>query len=502
MPRPKHIATILIVTIRRPGLREELRAHGYVPIEVADIASIARVDKPYSLTLIDESLFNNGNPVDLERLYLNNTAPVAILIADPMHIAPALAKLLADGTLDWIHSADIDAGLLCGRIDRMIIGARINETSQVIQEDLREKERLIKEINLRDHLLDHERDLNANITGSITSGLIIIDLKGNVIMLNENARTLLNLSAGDYLGSPFTKVFHGKMRSAVEDFLKRVYNRPLHHEIKKINIDRTVVEIALYQMRDYHQNVNGVLLLVNDITEQENTTKQLYRAEKLATMGTMLSGIAHELRNPLAIISARAQMALAKDAWEREWIVKSFQSIEAQTYRCATIINNLLDFTRYRATQMALHSVEAILNETLTYVEYQNSFDSITIEKQYQPDLVIYGDRSRFVQVFLNIISNASDAMNGTGVLTLKSRPEDKGAVVVEINDNGAGIDGSIRDKIFDPFFTTKEPGKGTGLGLAVVQKIIHESGGEVWFSSTPGSTSFFVKFPTGMPPS
>jgi signal transduction histidine kinase len=216
-------------------------------------------------------------------------------------------------------------------------------------------------------------------------------------------------------------------------------------------------------------------------------------------MGTMLSGIAHELRNPLAIISARAQMALVKESWDRDWMVKNYQSIEAQTYRCATIINNLLDFTRYRATQMALHNLDGILDETLTYVEYQNSFDSITIEKQYQPDLVIYGDRSRFVQMFLNIISNASDAMNGKGNLTLRTRSEGKGEVIVEINDSGSGIDPSIKNNVFDPFFTTKEPGKGTGLGLAVVYKIIHESGGEVWFTSEPGNTTFFIKLPTGM---
>jgi signal transduction histidine kinase len=101
--------------------------------------------------------------------------------------------------------------------------------------------------------------------------------------------------------------------------------------------------------------------------------------------------------------------------------------------------------------------------------------------------------------MFLNIISNASDAMNGKGNLTLRTRSEGKGEVIVEINDSGSGIDPSIKNNVFDPFFTTKEPGKGTGLGLAVVYKIIHESGGEVWFTSEPGNTTFFIKLPTGM---
>jgi signal transduction histidine kinase len=251
-------------------------------------------------------------------------------------------------------------------------------------------------------------------------------------------------------------------------------------------------------MRDSRRVISGVLMLINDITDQENTTQQLYRAEKLATMGTMLSGIAHELRNPLSIISARAQMGKAKKSYDGEWLLKNFESIEAQAFRCATIINNLLDFTRYRAAQLGIQKIEAVLEETLTYVEYQKSFAEITINRNYAPGLVIYGDRSRFVQAFLNIIINASDAMNGKGVLTLTSRKEELGWAVVEVNDNGSGIDAKVKDRIFDPFFTTKEPGKGTGLGLAVVHKIIHESGGEVWFASEPGSTTFFVKLPTG----
>jgi signal transduction histidine kinase len=213
----------------------------------------------------------------------------------------------------------------------------------------------------------------------------------------------------------------------------------------------------------------------------------------------MLSGIAHELRNPLSVISARAQMALAKDSWDKSWALKNFESIEAQTCRCAAIINNLLDFARYRATQMAVHRVDKILDETLTYVEYQNSFDSITVEKNYQEGLAIFGDHSRIVQVFLNIITNASDAMNGKGTLGIKTWLDDPAWVVVQIKDSGGGIDSGVKNKIFDPFFTTKEPGKGTGLGLAVVYKIIHESGGEVWFTSEPGNTSFFVKLPSGM---
>jgi signal transduction histidine kinase len=499
MPHLITIANILLVDIDRPAIEQQIIANGYKPIKVASIVNIVEVEEPYSLMLVNEGVLLKAGEIDTQRLsFLNNSVPIAVFIDDLLKCPPRLLKMFTEGTLEWICSSEIDAGLLGTRVDRLYIASSLNNSLKSQQQDRREKELLKKEITLRDSVLDHERELNANITASITSGLLVIDMKGVVIMLNENARTLLKLSNTDYLGSPYTKVLRGKIRSAVDDFMKRVSLESPHHEIKKISSEASVNEISLYKMLDSHRLISGVLMLINDITEQENTTQQLYRAEKLATMGTMLSGIAHELRNPLSIISARAQMARAKKNFDTEWLVKNFESIEAQTFRCATIINNLLDFTRYRATLLGLQKVDAVLDETLTYVEYQKSFDAVIVKKQYTSGLSAYGDRSRFVQAFLNIIINASDAMNGSGELTLTSRQEEPGWVIIEISDTGPGIDSKVKDRIFDPFFTTKEPGKGTGLGLAVVHKIIHESGGEIWFASKPGSTTFFVKLPTG----
>jgi signal transduction histidine kinase len=499
-PFTPKLANILLVNIKVERLNEQLELHGYKPVLVANIKDISEINVPYSLVLIHENVITGNGSFSLEHLYfLNNNVPTAVFIADPARVPATLLKFLTASTLEWVYSHEIESGLICSRLDKILVDSCFNDNFQLLQQNLWEKESLKKEILLREQILSHERELTANIAGSIASGLIIIDLKGSVIMLNENARTLFKLRSTDYIGSAYGNVFPGKIRVVIDDFLKKVLSGSVHHEMKKISIDDSVIEMAFYQMRDYGHTINGVLMLVNNITTQENTAQQLYRAEKLATMGTMLSGIAHELRNPLSVISARAQMALAKESWDKSWALKNFESIEAQTCRCATIINNLLDFARYRATQMSVHRVNKVLDETLTYVEYQNSFDSITIEKNYQEGLVIFGDHSRFVQVFLNIITNASDAMNGNGTLRIKTSSDDPGWVVVEIKDNGSGIDNNAKSKIFDPFFTTKEPGKGTGLGLAVVYKIIHESGGEVWFASEPGNTSFFVKLPTGM---
>jgi PAS domain S-box-containing protein len=497
MPSSLQSTTILLVGIDHPGLDCQLQEQGYATVSAADIASIASLKQPYSLALIDEKLWS-GDYCNSQNPLFHCSTPAAALIREPFSITYPLKKILTEGLIGWLYESEIIAGLAGPRIDAMIAGADHGAHSGNALPKSEEKDAPGDATDLVQPDRAAQCISSDDIVESITSGLMIIDKNGSVVRHNSPLCVLLKLSDADYVGSPFSKIIRGKMHAIVEDFMKRSVIGSRHHEIKNISVDRTVFEMSLYPMYEGGA-VNGVLLIVNDITEQENMTRQLYRVEKMATMGTMLSGIAHELRNPLAIISARAQMVVAKETWERDWVVKNYQSIEAQTYRCATIINNLLDFNRYRATQMALHNVEGILEETLTYIEYQTSFDGIAIEKRLHPGLVIYGDRSRFVQVFLNIISNASDAMQGKGNLTLTTSSETRGEVVVEINDNGTGIDPSIKNNIFDPFFTTKEPGKGTGLGLAVAYKIIHESGGEVWFASEPGNTSFFVKLPKGM---
>jgi len=323
-------------------------------------------------------------------------------------------------------------------------------------------------------------------------------VSGKIFLINEYARRLLRLSMGEMLGEPYRRVFPEKVSRFVENALKRAAGPWKRHEIKKITVDESVLEVVSYRMNDGAHNATGLLMLINDVTDQENTTAQLFRSEKLATVGTMLSGISHELRNPLSIISARSQMALKKTEWDREWAVKAFESIDTQVNRCAAILNSLLDYTRYKAVQQALHRVDEVLDETLTHVEYRSIFDEIRVERNYQAGLVVFGDRSRFIQIFLNVILNAADAMSGKGVLRLTTSSEETSTVLVEIHDTGCGIGVAAKDRIFDPFFTTKEPGKGAGLGLAVAYKIVQDSGGEIWCSSAPGDTSFFVRLPSG----
>ncbi|MBD3322524.1 MAG: PAS domain-containing protein, partial [Chitinivibrionales bacterium] len=380
----------------------------------------------------------------------------------------------------------------------IILFRKINANFRRLQEALREKEHLRKELSIRDRLVDHQRSFTENFIDSLRSGLIIIDISGITILVNEQARDLLQLKQTDFTGISYKSFVPSSVQVLIEKLIPGgdpTIPPPL---TEKIRIKETCLQVSGHTMLEKDGTAIGAIFLFQDITEQENTTVHLYRTEKLATLGTMLSGISHELRNPLSIISARAQRAQTAAKTDRAGMLAMFESIERQAERCASIVNNLLDFARHRATSMGFHRIGDVLDEALTHVAYQNVFDNISIEKKYADDLHVYGDRSRLVQVMLNIISNAADAMNGRGTVILETGIVDSQSIMVTITDTGPGIDQDIRKKVFDPFFTTKDPGKGTGLGLAIVQKIVAESGGEIAFSSQPGKTSFFISLPAG----
>jgi PAS domain S-box-containing protein len=487
------IATIALAGISDPRIAEQLIEHRYDVAPLADNASLEQLPASCALLIVDQSLIGHPVGAALERLrFLSTNAPLVVHVPDPGSILPDLAAAFRAGTADYLLKTEIDLGLTAGKIDAIFLNSRINESLGAAQKHLDEKQSLENEIAFRSRVLEHERALNTNIMSSITAGIVILDPEGILISINDAGRKLLGLETAHAIGVPVQSVFPA-------GFLRNVLTmigpegRTIANPQRDTLGDRQL-EIYAYPVVNFGSRIQGAILLINDITEREKTAIALQQAEKLATVGTMLSGISHELRNPLSIISARTQRAIAKPDFDRDWAMKSFVSIDKQTTRCASLVNNLLGFARNTATVMAYHAIDDILDETLSYASYQNNLESVTVSKQCDMGLRVFGDRSRYVQVFLNLVSNAVDAMAGHGTLTIAARRADGGGVLVEVCDTGPGITPDIGGKIFDPFFTTKAPGSGTGLGLSIVHKIVRESGGEIWFESKPGRTSFFVK--------
>jgi len=234
--------------------------------------------------------------------------------------------------------------------------------------------------------------------------------------------------------------------------------------------------------------------------EIERTHASLMQTEKLASLGRMAAGVAHELNNPLTGVVTFAHLLKQKfppDSPEAEDI----NVIIEQADRCSKIIKNLLTFARATPSEKGKVNINDVLNRTIFMVRNQEKFHHIKfIINLDKRDFIVMGDTSQFQQIFLNMLINAVDAMNGRGNITVATRKiihEDRPFVEIEFTDEGCGISEENMPKLFEPFFTTKPVGKGTGLGLSVSHGIVKHHGGHIKVKSAVGKgTSFFVRLP------
>lgn len=231
---------------------------------------------------------------------------------------------------------------------------------------------------------------------------------------------------------------------------------------------------------------------------KEYARSKIMESERLAITGQLAAGVAHEINNPLQGIVTFAHLLLEKVPGDSP-IRPQLQKIVNQADRCREIVRGMLDFSRPRAPQMKLSSVNAILRECISLLEKQALFHNIKIITEFQPDLppsVV--DPSQMQEVFVNIIINAAEAMDGIGRLVLATRlDESQNFIEVAFTDSGRGIPPEHLERIFDPFFTTKDPGHGTGLGLAISKGIVEKHKGTIAVASEIGKgTTFVIKLP------
>jgi len=233
--------------------------------------------------------------------------------------------------------------------------------------------------------------------------------------------------------------------------------------------------------------------LQKTVGDLERTRTMLVRSEKLAAIGTLSSGVAHEILNPLNIISAIAQM-MRKEGPEGQ-LKEDVDEILRQVDRATKITNSLRAFAHQREAEIREVDVHALFDETAGLIERDLKLDNIEIQREYARDLpAIRADEDQLAQVFLNLLTNARDAMKGgrNSRITLRTAVVDDG-VEIRFSDTGPGIPAEITSRIFDPFFTTKDPDKGTGLGLSLVNSIIEKLGGTLRLENEPGQGAQFI---------
>jgi len=250
-------------------------------------------------------------------------------------------------------------------------------------------------------------------------------------------------------------------------------------------------------MRDDSGKVSGVVAVGRNLADQRRLEEQLILSDKLAALGVMAGGIAHELRNPLGIISASAQL-LMESPQDDQLREQGLLKIDTAAKRASLIIENLLKFSRpsWKHAMREVHLL-AILDETVTLLAHQLALNNVSLVKQYQPDIPnILANRELLQQVFTNLILNACNAMPSGGTLTISALLATD-QVEIHFSDTGVGIPLGNIPKIFDPFFTTRSVGKGFGLGLSISHSIIAQHHGVIEVHSVPDKgTTFIIRLP------
>src|ERR1700704_3081989 len=282
------------------------------------------------------------------------------------------------------------------------------------------------------------------------------------------------------------------------------------HLLRLRRADGNPVWVELTARADAAREDHAVRIeaFVRDVSERkklDDETRDIYhqllQAEKMAALGQTISGVAHELNNPLATILSWSER-LSQQTTLDDSMRRGRETIWSESERAARIVRNLLTFARKRQTTRMMVDVNHIVVETLALRAYDQAVTNIRVIDALAAGLPqVFADGHQMQQVLLNLVINAEQAMlsaNGRGVLVVRSWHDvDHDSVILEINDDGPGIPEDLQPKIFDPFFTTKEVGKGTGLGLTVAYAIIQEHGGRIRLESPPrAGASFYVEVP------
>jgi PAS domain S-box-containing protein len=340
------------------------------------------------------------------------------------------------------------------------------------------------------------KDFSENIVESLNVGVLAVDLEGTVEAWNSRMEQVFGVSRANAVGQPLERLLPMELGQEIEarggeEQVTGIYKHRFARDGRLL-----VINVSITPLVGKSGERIGRLLLFDDVTQREQMEEQMSQTEKLTSLGLLAAGVAHEVNTPLAVISNYLQI-LAKQMPPEDARHGLIEKIVKQTFRASEIVNNLLNFSRTGAAELADVDVNRVVEETLSLVSHPLKTSKIQVVKQLSEGIpAVRGSANKLQQVFLNLFLNARDAMPSGGMLEVRTTTHN-GSVEVEVADTGGGISREHIHKIFDPFFTTKPGGRGTGLGLSVSYGIIKEHSGKIDVRSTPGrGTSFHVEFP------
>jgi PAS domain S-box-containing protein len=314
--------------------------------------------------------------------------------------------------------------------------------------------------------------------------IFTVDETGCLLALNHFTANFFGGTPSQFLGRPLSVLFPQEIATQKLELIRMVFQfgKSLRDEfILTMGGHHTWLSANFMPIKDEQDRVISVLCIAREITEQKELENQLVNTEKLASMGTLAAGVAHELNNPLGVILGFTDLMLEKfDRDSQNY--QDLRTIERHSLHCKQVVENLLSFARQGEGEVQYCHINEVINEIVGVVKHSLEMNNIELRMDLASGLSkVKGDLRQLQQVFLNLITNAAAAMPRGGVLEIKTRQiHRQERVCVTIRDNGHGIQQEHVEKIFDPFFTTKREGEGTGLGLFVSQGIITKYEGTI----------------------
>jgi two-component system, NtrC family, sensor kinase len=347
------------------------------------------------------------------------------------------------------------------------------------------------------------KEFNESIVESVNVGLLAVDENGRITRCNSTFEEMLGKNREESVGKRIEDIFSENFAETLQNLLgtSSWLISDLRHAYKlrteNSNGEQLILNVAIAPLRSSSKERKGAIIVLEDVTSRVKLEETLQQNEKLSSIGLLAAGVAHEVNTPLTGVSSYTQMLLGMIP-ETDPKHQLLLKVQKQTERASNIAGNLLNFSRVgNTTEFTEIDVNKILDDTLQLLEPQLRKSNVEIIKNYaEIPPKAFGNAGKLQQVFTNLILNARDAMFDGGKINLTTQTTEK-EVVIEIKDNGQGIETDNLSKIYDPFFTTKGVGSGTGLGLAVTFGIVQEHAGTINVESEIGTgTTFRLEFP------
>ena len=412
------------------------------------------------------------------------------------YFVPCVAK---DGTIAVLALGRKNSGEPLSSEDMALLAAVAGQIATAL-----ENARLYRQLHLKAVEIDRMRAFNENILESLDNGLLVVDLDDRVVRWNSAIAALYGMAHDDVDGRRVDELFDAPFIEAIRAARR---DTPAGAMLSRIPLaargskdgQTLIVNAAVVPLRNADEASGatvGTIVIVEDVTARVQLEEQLRISEKMASIGLLAAGVAHEVNTPLTGISSFTQMLL-EGADPQDPRTRLLEKIERQTFRAAKIVNGLLTLSRPASSDRSLVDINIIIADVVALLEHQFETHRIRVRRDLcDAPAMVLGQEHKLQQVFLNLFLNARDAMPKGGWLSVSTRL-DAGKVVAEVSDTGSGIPSEYLARIYDPFFTTKAIGQGTGLGLSITYGIVREHDGGIDCDSVIGQgTKFSLSFP------